>query len=299
MKPERAFSAARPLARHCPELVGRGGGGADLAPQLARLGTRLARAYAAALARLTGGDAPRVQASLVRETTMAQLSGMAAPLAANSLLAMGSADAPMLASLEAEVVLRLLDRAFGGRGQAPAELPDAFPLSAELLIQRLEAVLGEALAQAFAETRTLAVQAIRRDGDLAALGAFAADQPLSLLMLDVEEAGGETWSLTLAFPPRTLAALLAERAPPPPRDPGMPQAANPGREPFADVPLTLSAVLVDMAIGFSRVADLRPGDVLPVAVARKVPLRVAGRTIAHGSAGAVDDRIAIQITQSF
>jgi flagellar motor switch protein FliM len=28
-----------------------------------------------------------------------------------------------------------------------------------------------------------------------------------------------------------------------------------------------------------------------------VPLRVAGRTVAHGSIGAVDDRVAVQITQ--
>jgi flagellar motor switch protein FliM len=39
--------------------------------------------------------------------------------------------------------------------------------------------------------------------------------------------------------------------------------------------------------------------VLPVSVARAVPLRVGETTIAHGSVGAVDERVAVQITQAF
>ena len=34
-------------------------------------------------------------------------------------------------------------------------------------------------------------------------------------------------------------------------------------------------------------------------VARAVPLRVGGHTIAHGTVGTVDDRVAIQITNAF
>ena len=71
------------------------------------------------------------------------------------------------------------------------------------------------------------------------------------------------------------------------------------RSPYGDVPLTLSATLVDMTIGFRRLCALRPGDILPVAVARSVPLKADGKTIAHGTIGESDDRIAIQITNAF
>lgn len=299
MKPERSFQAARPLAHHCPELLRRPPAAGELAPGLARLGERLARAYAAGLARLAGGDAPRVVAGTPSEATMAQIASGIAPLAGNSLLAAGSGAAPFLASLEAEVVLRLLDRAFGGKGQAPAELPDEFPMSAELFVQRLETALGDAFARATGDNAALGVRPLRRDGSLAALAPFTADQPLCVIVLDVEEPGGETWHLTLAFPPETLHLLLDDAAaartqPAPVRAP-----ADPAQEPYADVPLTISAVVVDMKIGFSRVASLRPGDIIPVAVARKVPLRIEGRTIAHGTAGAMDDRVAVQITQAF
>lgn len=305
MKPVREFRAQRQLASHCPELLGRAGGGAaDHGALLARLGDGLARATALGLARLAGGDAPKVAASPLREMTMAQLSARIAPLAANSLLAAGADKAPLFASLEADVVLRLLDRAFGGRGQAPAELPDAFPLSAELLIVRLETMLAEALgtalgrlAQEAGHGTTPALRPLRRDGSVAALAPFAPDQPLHVLLLDVEEEGGETWSITLALPPETLPALFAGK-PAAGRDTRR-APADPGAEPFAEVPMTLRAVLVDMAIGFSRLAALKPGDVIPVAVARQVPLVVGGRTIAHGVAGAMDDRVAVQITRAF
>jgi flagellar motor switch protein FliM len=34
-------------------------------------------------------------------------------------------------------------------------------------------------------------------------------------------------------------------------------------------------------------------------VARNVPLRIGTRTIAHGTIGALDERVAVQITQAF
>jgi flagellar motor switch protein FliM len=39
--------------------------------------------------------------------------------------------------------------------------------------------------------------------------------------------------------------------------------------------------------------------VLPVSVARHVPLRVGEATIAHGTVGTLDDRVAVQITSAF
>ena len=54
-----------------------------------------------------------------------------------------------------------------------------------------------------------------------------------------------------------------------------------------------------MRIPFSVIAGLEVGQVLPVAVARQVPLRVGAATVAHGIVGAVDDRVAVQITRAY
>jgi flagellar motor switch protein FliM len=52
-----------------------------------------------------------------------------------------------------------------------------------------------------------------------------------------------------------------------------------------------------MAVSLAAVSALEPGSVLPVAVARAVPLSIDGRIVARGTIGAQDDRIAVQLTQ--
>ena len=117
MKPERAFVAERVLAQHCPELLRSSAAPIPLMPALTRLGDGLARTLSIALAPLSAGEAPLVRSQTPRECTMAELAQQIGPLAANSLLTAGSPDMPLLASVEAEAVLRMVDRAFGGRGE--------------------------------------------------------------------------------------------------------------------------------------------------------------------------------------
>jgi len=55
-------------------------------------------------------------------------------------------------------------------------------------------------------------------------------------------------------------------------------------------------------VPFSLIASLKVGQILPVSVARSVPLIMGehdtGQIIAHGTIGAVDEHVAIQITQA-
>ena len=68
---------------------------------------------------------------------------------------------------------------------------------------------------------------------------------------------------------------------------------------IADVDLPLRAVLVDVPMSVSRLASLEPGAVIPVAVNRNVPLLTGNLTIALGCVGELDDRVALELTQSF
>lgn len=297
MKPERAFVAERVLAQHCPELLrSRNAAPVALASPLKRLGDGLARTLANALAPLSAGEPPLVRCVAPRECTMAELAATIAPLAANSLLNAGSPELPALASLDADAVLRMVDRAFGGRGDAPSPLPTAFPLSAELMITRLEGIVAQALGQALNVPG--AVRALRRDGCIAQLAPFADGEELGVITLEVDDVGRAPWNVTVALPRAALIKLFGEA------EPGLPKPArtlqgSPTQEPLGAVPLTISAVLVDMRIGFTELSNLQPGHILPVAVARSVPLKVGDKTIAHGTIGAMDDRVAVQITQAF
>lgn len=240
-----------------------------------------------------------VRIGRVQEMSALELSFEIGRLAANCLMGIGARRLPFFASVEAGGVLRLVDRAFGGTGEAPAALPDAFPLSAELMIGKLEAMIGTALATALGNRADGGIQVIRRDGDFTMLDPFPSGETVAVMPLEIEEPGRSAWKMTLAFPMAMLANLFGSEEPAPRARRRRAAPAEGVDAPFADLPLPVSAVLVDTRISFSALSALRPGQVIPVAVARNVPLRIGDRTIAHGTIGALDDRVAVQITQAF
>jgi flagellar motor switch protein FliM len=300
-------ASLRPLAQHCPELLRPAPHPAELLPVLGQVGTRLARRLGETLAPLLGGPALVVRASAPREGTLSAIRDAAmSPLAANSLMALGESRVAMLLQFDAEPVLRMVDRAFGGKGEAPGPLPKAFTPAAEMMIGRLERLLADHLLAAIeaitqdsvAGAASAAIESVRRNGNLAELEPFAEDLPLCIVPFEIEDGGIFPWAITLALPlaalPELLGAADLARLAAAPRPQMSPTAA-----PFADLPLTLRAVIVDMAVPFSTAARLAPGMVLPVSVARSVPLSVGDAVFAHGQVGAVDDRVALQITQAF
>lgn len=294
----------RAAANHCPELVGADPSTTDLEPVLARIGDRLARALPAGLGRLSGGDLPLVKAAPPRRASLDSLREDGEALSAYCLMNLDLApdSLPLLAVFDAAPIFRLVDRAFGGPGDVPEPLPDTFPLSAELLLARLEAGFAEALGVALwsydgHDDGQRRVVPVRRDTSLRHLDPFPEDAELLALALEVEAPGGMPWSLTLTFPMTTLAALTAPRRAPSRSRRALP--APPEQEPFASMPLEVTAVLVDMPLSMARLSSLRPGEILPVAVARSVPLRIDGRTLASGTIGEIDDRVAVQVTHAF
>lgn len=295
----------RAPASHCPELIGAEPSVAELEPVLARIGDRLARTLPAGLARLSGGDIPLVKAAPPQRASLDSLREEGEALSAYCLMNVDrDPDSfPLLAVFEAAPLFRLVDRAFGGPGDVPEPLPDTFPLSAELLLARLETGLAEALGVALSaldghdDDGWRRVVPVRRDTSLRHLDPFPADADLLALALQVEAPDGGPWSLTLALPITTLAAITAPRRAPARHRRALP--ARPEQEPFASMPLEVTAVLVDMPLSMARLSGLRPGEILPVAVARSVPLRIDGRTLASGTIGEIDDRVAVQVTHAF
>jgi len=287
-----------PKAKHCADLLGTGPSIDELVPALSLLGEKLARVLPGHLARFSGGEPPVVRIGMPMDCNLASIQADIETLASHTLMAVGPEGRPMLATFEAAPVLCLIDRAFGGRGIVPDPLPDTLPLSAELLLARLEKAIAGALTTVFGGEEEHNVRPLRRDTSLRYLNPFDKREDLLQLSLEVEEPGFDPWSFSIAFPQATLAAVTTV-----PRHPVKRRAAqtapNPATEPFGSMPVPVTAVLVDMTIGFSRLTSLKPGDVLPVAVARSVPLQVDGRTIATGTIGEVEDRVAVQILQAF
>jgi flagellar motor switch protein FliM len=290
VKAQHLFIAERPAAQHCAELLRRAPEPAELLPALARLGERLARLLGPALATLCG-EAPTVTARHPREAISdAEFAG-SATLAAHCLMVTGTPDQPLLVTIEAAPVFRMVDRAFGGRGEVPSPLPAAFPMSADLFVTRLESIVAAQLSLALGGPGLVLTR--RHDSDLAELAPFAPATRLAVIEIEVIEGLRAPWTMRFAFPFAVLGELLGQATR---KTPKLRGAANPAAEPFGEVPLPLRAVLVDMPVSMALLASLAPGAVLPIAVARAVPLQIAGRTLATGTVGSQDDRVALQLT---
>ncbi|MBB3938554.1 flagellar motor switch protein FliM [Novosphingobium fluoreni] len=297
MRPDHSFIVDRVAAQHCAELLGPTTPSvAELAPSLALLSGRLALAFAGGLARLSGTEEPSVRPDAPRTLLASQLGHEAPDLASYAVLGIGPERHQVLLTCAADPVFRLVDRAFGGRGVVPKPLPQSFPLSAELLVQRLEQTLAAALQEALGGA--LAATPLQRDTRLSQIAPFTPDETVFELSMAVEEPGCEPWVLSLTFPQATLAALFAGRERKLPKL-STPHSPDPMSEPYASLPITLNATVVDMMVPFTRLAALQVGDVIPVAIARQVPLKAGERTIAVGSIGEFEDRVAIQINTAF
>jgi flagellar motor switch protein FliM len=296
VKSDHAFVPERAAAQHCPELLRKGPEPVDLSASLARMGERFARALTPALAPLLGGEAPEIAVQPPRDVSETELGEALGALAANSLYSSGVPGVTLLGAIEGGGLLRLVDRAFGGTGEAPKVLPAAFPLSAELMIGKLEALVAAALVEALGQPEPGEIRALRRAAQLSELAPFPAGARIAVLRCDIGEGARGPWQLTLALQQSMLPKLLgagdgggASAAPP--------RAADPAAAPFADLPLPLTATLVDMPISLAAISALEPGSVLPVAVARSVPLSIGNAIVARGAVGAQDDRIALRLTQ--
>lgn len=283
----------RPQARHCPELLGSSATPADLLAQFARAGEKVARLLADRIS--TMGDrsnVPVMHCLPVQECSADALADLVAPLAGNCLLGAQPGATDVLVSFQAQGVLHLLDCSFGGTGEIASPLPEAFPHSAELMLSRLEAAAASALTTAFG----VEMGPRARSAHFADLPALAKVGRLAMVQIEATQPNGTDWTITVATSLAALGAFFdqAERGPA-----RRTEAHSATGETFGEVPLTLNAVLVDMRMALSALSDLRPGHVMPVSVARSVPLRVGGSTIAHGTIGALDDRVALQLTQTF
>ena len=304
MKPHHDFTAERALARHAGLVAQREAQNVDPASGLTRLTERLAADLPELLGALGGETMPEVKALEPRQGVMRELLSRNGGLCSHGLLALTNGGPNLLVSLDAAGALQLVDMAFGGEGKIPDPVPEKLPLSAQLVAARIEAELA-ALVARIAELGSDGSGApfapLRRDTDIAVLRPFAAEADLWQASCEIAYPDCKPWTLRLTIAAEHAPLLCGSddpQQPRPARETKTDGSAPEGRM-FGDIPLTLRATLVDMRIPLARIATLKPGDILPVSVARQVPLSIGDATVAHGTVGEVDDRVALQIINAF
>lgn len=262
----------------------------------------LARLLADDLAGLLSGDRLEVSIAEPEALTGADALRRIGPVAANSLVRCGTSAETALISFDFATAIALTDRSFGGDGRTGGSAPEALPRSAALLVEEAASIIAGAITRAsFGDKPPPAGanprgEVIVRSESAARLKPFALEDQALLFMLEIANRQGSTWRASLALAADRMDGLLpggGRRARArTPRQPASGQAA-----PFAAMPLPLHVVLAEFDLSLERLQTLGPGDTIPLAMGRQVPLMVGETILAHGSIGTAEDRMAIQLTR--
>ena len=304
MRMAHDFAPARAVARHCPELLARGPRPGEREAQVAAWRRDVAGRLAERVGDLLSGDRLSAEVGAPEWLCGAEVFTRIGPVAANSLLRCGSgrsdAGAGVLLSLDHATALALAERSFGGEGRVgePSEAP--LPRSAVLMSDEIARRIAEALAaarrgDADADAGTpLSAEVMLRSENAARLRPFDPADRCALLALRLANQHGCVWQARLAVSEEALQHLLPE--------PGAANAAERARQgaspdaSFGAIPLGVRAVLAEIGLTLGQLSRLAPGDTIPLAMPRAVPLRIGDALLGHGSIGTLDDRMALRVT---
>jgi len=303
------FVAARAAAQHCAELTGHGAARGlrpeDRAAIIAAWRRDLALVLADDLSPLLSGDRLDVTIAEPEPLSGADALRRIGPMAANSLIrcggSAGGGGETALLSFDFATALALTDRSFGGDGRMADGVPELLPRSAALMVDEAAAMIAGGITRvSYGDSRPPAGGAangevIIRSDSAARLKPFGLDAPCAVFTIIIANRQGGEWRATLALAAERLDRLLPGTARPA-------RAANCSpatgmAAPFATVPLPLHVVLAEFDLSLARLQTLAPGDRIPLAMGRQVPLMVGNKLIAHGSIGTAEDHMAIRLTR--
>lgn len=286
--------AAALAASHCDELLSRAATPPDLDAEFARFARNVADQAVPALAVLCddrGVFAEVVETALVPVADWFEQTGSGHR---HAFFALGQETRGILVSVRVCELTALFDRILGGTGEVD-ESCTKLPASVGHFAEQFQDGMGDALRQA-SDRRNLTAAT---GGDVVQeVAPFAASDQVWTATFRINPANGaQPWLVRVAACRSSIAELVGSRAASPAIGRTIGARGIEGSA-IAEVELPLRAVLVDVPMSIARLSGLAPGSIIPVAVNRNVPLLAGDLVIAHGSVGELDDRVALELTQT-
>lgn len=290
-----SFGSARPVAQHCPELTERGPRPEERAQFLAKWRRDVAREVAQDMADLLSGAKLEVALAEPEIARGAAVFERIGPVAANSLLRCGGDEQTALLSFSIETAIALTDRSFGGTGEAHDEPVTALTRSAALLVEQAARTIASAITRVSA-TSEQEGDVIIRSENAARLKPFTPSTKCALFVLSITADDGVSWTAILAMPIEELDHWLPGASTSVPANDDEPGESATEDRVFGAMPLRLQAILAEFELSLGELDRLSPGDRIPIAIARDIPLRLGTHLVASGSLGTLEDRIALKVT---
>jgi flagellar motor switch protein FliM len=294
----KGFAGARPLAEHCAELIRSPQPDvqdrlADVVPWCRDLGQELTQE----LSQLFSAGKLRVSVAGPEMLAGRDCFERIGPIAANSLLRCTANGEKVLLSLDFTTALALTDCSFGGDGKLGEEPPQQLPGSAELLVQQLAGMIAQAIAITNGSAETLRGDVLVRSDTATRLKPFGAEAKVAIFTIVLAMEHGNAWETALFITADDLPQLLpGSTSPSVARRPSRQNRSQVDRA-FAELPLTLEAVLSEFDLTLTRLGRLAAGDEIPLAIPDELALRVGDDVFAHGRIGTAGNRMALQLTR--
>lgn len=214
-------------------------------------------------------------------------------------LAMAPGRGRALIVIDGKFGFEMLDRFFGGEGEAPQPMPAEFTGSAETLLTRLSDTLAQQLSPAWELLAKIDFAPAQTFAPLSMVPEIDAGEAMVVTRLGIATGEAKPQWIDILYPvaalkpytPSLTAKVIGgEPEPEPEWRNGLTRAAMALR-------LPVRSVLAEPLVPLSRLMALKPGDVIPISFGPDVPVMVNRQQIGAGTVGTANGQAAIRLTR--
>lgn len=289
MRPLHDFTPARVVAQHCPELLGSVRVGENKDEWASRFIGMLSDGLPAQLEPLLGKRIKALAGEPVTQTAASLLREIGKP-SASYAVRLPTSGGTLLVAIDLSTASALTDRLFGGDGKLAPDAHDGLPFSARIAVERVVRAISVACGEPAADD-------VVYNSDASRLAPFPRGEYCACWSIEFTQDGFDVWKLRLAVLESVLPAIVAGSDTGSQQYEPRPFLEAAADAPFEGVPMPVTAVLAETRLSLTRLANLKPGDLLPFAPRREIQLRIGAQPIAYGSIGTLDERVALQLTR--
>ncbi len=202
----------------------------------------------------------------------------------------------ILLAVEPAFITRLVDARYGGTGDVPVRRAREFTATEENMLARVAELVIGALGEVWAEVVKVTPELRARETNVSFAQLARADEQVAVTRFTITPWPDKSSVIEFVYPVAALRSVERELARTYDDQPA-PAGEWRGRLAAAlgEVRFPARTVLARPELRFSELMQLQPGDVIPVTLAKLVPLLVEGRKIALGTIGEHDGRAALRI----
>jgi flagellar motor switch protein FliM len=199
--------------------------------------------------------------------------------------------------IDAPLISALVDRFYGGRGNAVDVDAREFRPTENRLIERLSGQIMTMLVACWADVLPMETSLIGRETGVVQAEIAPADADVVVQSFEVNLGDKDSWTIEILYPLDGLNGVEGVILPRVLEDqrPADPRWQRDLAGCMDNVRLPARTVLARPNLKMTELMALKPGDVINIHIARHLPLIIGDRVFAHGTIGEQDGRAAFMI----